>query len=232
MKPTQTLRAIVVVALGTIAVVAPTDVGAVDSGRRDSVALEPGLATFEGRTIDLQKSWGDAEACHVAEDLTVTCYRSEAAMDAAHGLVAKTGDDYPSAANGYASCGSYLRLYKNTYYNTPALYLSTRRLVDDPVVVRVRQLGVELQDRWLLRHLPIRQLRGWQHLSGPVLGLVGACDHGLRLGQRPVERADLLSRGARRRSTFSSGHRAKSRAGQGVLVGPGAAADREFRHSL
>ena len=113
-------------ALGTIAVIAPTDAGAVDSGRGELVLVERGKATFEGRTIDLQKGWGDAEACHVAEDLTTTCYRSEAAMDAAHGLNVRTGGDYPSAANGYASCGSSLRLYWNSYYNSPVLYLTTR----------------------------------------------------------------------------------------------------------
>ncbi len=126
MQLTLTARALLAVAMGAIAVIAPTDAGAVDQGQPPDVSLQRGRATFEGRTIDLQKGWGAAQACHVAEDLEVTCYRSERAMDKAHGLDRNGGGDYPSAANGYASCGSYLRLYKYNYYSTPALYLTSR----------------------------------------------------------------------------------------------------------
>jgi len=125
MKLTLTLRALAVVAIGA-AVIAPTDAGAVDSGRSIATQAPVGRADFEGRTIDLQKGWGDAQACHVAEDLNVTCWRTEAAMDDALGVAHYAGGDYPSEANGYASCGSSLRLYKNSYYNTPVLYLTTR----------------------------------------------------------------------------------------------------------
>jgi hypothetical protein len=126
MRLTLIARAVVVVAMGAVAVIAPADAGAVGSGRSRDLASERGLATFEGRTIDLQQGWGDAKACHVAEDLAITCYRSERAMDASHGLDVRSGGDYPSAANGYISCGSSLRLYWDTYYSYPVLYLTTR----------------------------------------------------------------------------------------------------------
>lgn len=126
MKLTLTTRALFAVAIGALAVIAPTDAGAIDSGGRAARPEPPTTATFEGRTIDLRTGWGDAQACHVAEDFAVTCHRSEAAMDKAHGLAVRAGGDYPSAANGYASCGSSLRLYKYNYYSTPVLYLTTR----------------------------------------------------------------------------------------------------------
>jgi hypothetical protein len=126
MKLNLTARALVAVSMGAIAIIAPTDAGAVDSGRASPAAAERGRANFEGRSIDLQKGWGNAKACHVSETLEVTCYRSEKAMDKAMGLSARAGGDYPSAANGYASCGSSLRLYRNNYYSSPVLYLTTR----------------------------------------------------------------------------------------------------------
>jgi len=127
MRLSLTARALMAAALGTIAIIAPTDAGAVNDGRDVASEASKGRANFEGRTIDLQKGWGDAQACHVAEDFSVTCYRSEKAMDKALGLAHRGGGDYPNAANGYASCWSSLRLYKNSYYGTPVLYLTTRQ---------------------------------------------------------------------------------------------------------
>lgn len=129
MNLSLTARALIAVALGAIAVITPTDAGAVDNGvdgREVAAAASLGKAQFEGRTIDLKKGWGDAQACHVREDLSVKCYRTEKAMDADLGLAHRAGGDYPSNANGYASCSSSLRLYSYSYYGTPVLYLTTR----------------------------------------------------------------------------------------------------------
>ncbi|MGI9644114.1 MAG: hypothetical protein ACR2O6_02245 [Ilumatobacteraceae bacterium] len=127
MNLSLTARALIAAALGAIAVITPTDAGAVNNGR-DVVVDEArlGKARFNGREIDLQKGWGNAKACHVAEDLSVTCYGSERAMDNALGVAHRAGGDYPSSANGYASCGSSLRLYSYNYYGSPVLYLTTR----------------------------------------------------------------------------------------------------------
>ncbi len=126
MKLSLTARALVAVAMGAIAVIAPTDAGALDNGKSSAVA-ERGLAEFEGRTIDLKEGWGDARACHVDENLDVTCYRSEAQMDRALGLSATDRGGAPSEAHGFASCSSSLRLYWNSYYSGPVLYLTSRQ---------------------------------------------------------------------------------------------------------
>lgn len=120
-------RALLAVAVGAITVFAASDAGAVDNGKDGGdIAAVSSIAQFEGRSIDLKQGWGDAQACHVAEDLSITCFRTEKQMDDALGLKHVAGGDYPSAANGYASCGSSLRLYRNSYYSTPVLYLTTR----------------------------------------------------------------------------------------------------------
>lgn len=130
MKRNLTLRALLVLGLGAVAVITPNAAGAIDSGRSSGsveVVDDLGVARFEGRQIDLKTSWGDAEACHVTNDLDVTCYRTERQMDRALGINAASGGDYPSAANGYATCGSSLKLYWGSYYNTPVLYMTVRQ---------------------------------------------------------------------------------------------------------
>lgn len=135
MKLTMTSRALAAVALGAVLVIGSTGVSAVDRGNADTddppgreigEDRSNGRANFEGRTIDLQQSWEDAQACHVAEDLSITCYRTEQAMDAALGLAHVAGGDYPNQANGFSSCGSSLKLYRYNYYGTPVLYLTVR----------------------------------------------------------------------------------------------------------
>lgn len=136
MRTTLISRALLTVALGAVAVIAPSGADAVNPngdnngsdapGRDIAAEASMGRANFDGRTIDLQKSWEDAEACHVAQDLSVTCYRTEKEMDDTLGIAHRGGGDYPSQANGYSSCGSSLKMYKNSYYGTPVLYLTTR----------------------------------------------------------------------------------------------------------
>ncbi len=132
MKLNMTVRALLAVTLGAVALTAPGNAGAIDSGQSSPPGAEVGRAPdvgqarFEGRTIDLKRGWGEAKACHVDNELDVTCYRSERAMEKALGINAASGGDYPSAANGYATCGSSLKLYWGSYYNTPVLYMTVR----------------------------------------------------------------------------------------------------------
>lgn len=136
MRLTLTLRALLTVALGAVALVVPAAAGAVNPDGDHPHGEPPGLdvaterslgrAQFEGRTINLQDSWEDAEACHIAQDLAITCYKTEKEMDDALGLAHRAGGDYPSQANGFATCGSSLKLYKNKYYGTPVAYLTVR----------------------------------------------------------------------------------------------------------
>lgn len=133
------------IALATIAslVIGPFAAHAAEPGITQPAAEEPSdssgtdlrsLAAFEGVSLDLSKSWGDAGACWVDEDGAATCYRTEKDMDAA--IVAAGGDlGYPAArpdredlANGarMASCSSSLRLYRNNSYSGGTLYLTQR----------------------------------------------------------------------------------------------------------
>lgn len=98
-----------------------------------AVAAERSAASFEGRSLDLSKSWGDAQACWVDEKGSATCFRSEEQMDRA--LVAAGKDlkstNPPTAEDkreGYraATCSSSLRLYRNNSYGGGVLYLSQR----------------------------------------------------------------------------------------------------------
>lgn len=88
------------------------------------------LASFEGRTVDLSKGWGAAQAC-VEIDGALSCYRSEAEMDVAHPELGVS----PSAAKPadgvvpMAECSSSLRLYDGTNYATPMITLTTRQTV-------------------------------------------------------------------------------------------------------
>lgn len=90
-------------------------------------------AHFEGATIDLSESWGDATSC--AElDGAVYCYRTESQLLEAHpelddqtsvGVDAMTTTDGVSLASG---CSTALRLYSGTGYSGNALYLTSRYL--------------------------------------------------------------------------------------------------------
>ncbi len=78
------------------------------------------LATFEGTTINLHDGWGVAQACTSDGNVT-TCYRSEAAMDRATSVAARSISITP-----LASCASSLRLYRSTSYGGAVLQLTTR----------------------------------------------------------------------------------------------------------
>jgi hypothetical protein len=78
------------------------------------------VATFEGSTIDLQEGWGAARAC-TSGGTSTTCYRSEAAMDRATAVAARSIEITP-----FAACSSSLRLYRSTSYGGSVLQLTTR----------------------------------------------------------------------------------------------------------
>lgn len=109
----------VVMALAVTLVVSPTAGAAVD----------PSIAVYEGRTIDLRESWEGARACAVMPSLT-ECYDSEAAMSAAHPEFggSKSSDGLRAMLT---DCSSSLRLYDGTSYSGSVLLLSTRGLVQN-----------------------------------------------------------------------------------------------------
>ncbi len=146
MKLTLTSRALISIATGA-ALILPLTASAAESGR--APAIEPGteapgleiaersIAKFEGREIDLSKSWEDATACWVHEDLAVTCYRTEAELDAAvaRSTPDRMDDEINSSlgegfarANGFraAYCSTSARLYKGSFYSYSLLYISSR----------------------------------------------------------------------------------------------------------
>lgn len=107
------------------------------------------VATFEGEPINLSISWGDAHAC--AEiDATVTCYRTEADMDAAIAELSTASTPAASStavsdtrqaafrvgpvafAGGIvtaATCSTSLRLYRSTSYTGSVLLLTSRSII-------------------------------------------------------------------------------------------------------
>lgn len=81
------------------------------------------IASFEGELINLAEDWGEAHACAIAVD-GARCYRSEADMDAAEGVMPEPGGRVP-----LANCSSKLRLYDGTSYGGEVLELQTRTVL-------------------------------------------------------------------------------------------------------
>jgi len=90
----------------------------------DEVDKQPGMAMFEREQINLQQSWGEATACLVDQQGNATCYRTEKEMD----LVLAVQDGVSATQSRAASCGSSLRLYRNTSWGSSVLYLSQRNV--------------------------------------------------------------------------------------------------------
>lgn len=99
------------VGIGLVAVSASTTgVSAADAS--------PGqIATFQGRTFDMSRGWGQATACTIT-DTGASCYRSETEMDSA------IAADLP--ASRALSCSTSLRLYDGTGQTGAVISLSTR----------------------------------------------------------------------------------------------------------
>ncbi len=110
-----------------------------DAERGDRPAKAGATATFEGETLNLAESWGDAVACMVWPEATgtVECFASEAEMDArvaaleaalgapstmSTGAAALTA----SVAAAGTNCSNYLRLYDGTSYTGATLYIRSR----------------------------------------------------------------------------------------------------------
>jgi hypothetical protein len=110
-------------------------VGAV-TGASPSGATAPGevtpdegvIATFEGRTLNLAESWGEAQACISDDPRTARCYRSEAEMDAAEGgtVEAVARGSVESSDAVQAACSSSVRLYRLTGFGGGVLQLTTQ----------------------------------------------------------------------------------------------------------
>lgn len=69
------------------------------------------IASFEGKKIDLSKSWGTARACNVKRD-GIVCFRTTEQSDAQAARQAGTASTF--GAQGY--CSTPLRLYEHGYY--------------------------------------------------------------------------------------------------------------------
>lgn len=88
---------------------------------------QEGMATFEGRSIDLRGGWGEAEACLVSETTgPARCFRTEDELLASLATGAVTTESEDVVASTASACSSSLRLYDGTSYTGAVLYLSTR----------------------------------------------------------------------------------------------------------
>ncbi|WP_425489906.1 peptidase inhibitor family I36 protein [Actinopolyspora biskrensis] len=85
----------------------------------DTVTSEPGLAKFEGKTIDLSEGWGEARSCVVHSPEQVKCYRTREQADKVLGYdptqdpkVAASA--YKASAASVPSCPkAWICLYKD-----------------------------------------------------------------------------------------------------------------------
>jgi hypothetical protein len=84
------------------------------------------VAVFEGETLDLARSWDDANACLVWQQKGITeCFRTEAEMDTRIAALDTASVSAKSGGGGTtaSTCSGYLRLYDATSYGSPVLYL-------------------------------------------------------------------------------------------------------------
>jgi hypothetical protein len=102
----------------TLALAFAPALGGLTAGPVEAETAQPSTAVFEGRTLDLSRSWGEATACWVRPDGTV-CYRSEAQMGAAQ--AATTTPDTIEA-----TCSTTLKLFDGTSWTGQVLALGTR----------------------------------------------------------------------------------------------------------
>ncbi|GGK22845.1 hypothetical protein GCM10010124_14250 [Pilimelia terevasa] len=82
-----------VVTAGALAAVLGTVGVASASSTAESAGPEPGMATFEGKLIDLRKGWGEARVCDVYSARDVRCFRTagQAADGRGAGLASDLG---------------------------------------------------------------------------------------------------------------------------------------------
>lgn len=106
-----------------IAVVAPATTATTAVAGPTGRDLAGGRASFEGTTLNLAAGWGAARACAVTPTAT-TCYRSEAAMDAALAAT-RTVLSTTLEITPLATCGSSLRLYDGTSFGGQVISFTT-----------------------------------------------------------------------------------------------------------
>jgi hypothetical protein len=126
-------RSFVAVAVGLSAVVLAGQI----AGAQEAVGEAPveGVqATFEGGTLNLAESWGEAAACIESSD-GVECFRTDSELNTAMRRlnVAEPGVIGAGVADGgvvaLASCSSSLRLYRSINWAGGTLVLTTRGVV-------------------------------------------------------------------------------------------------------
>lgn len=136
MKLRLTSRALIAAAIGATICI-PVAAQAADPGNAagSDVALEHradrSIAAFEGRNIDLSQDWGDAKACLIDEAGDASCYRSEAALDAAmkaKGMPVAADESRPNGIRGLlsanaATCGVSARFYSGFWYSGNVLVI-------------------------------------------------------------------------------------------------------------
>jgi hypothetical protein len=90
------------------------------------------IASFEGRTIDLRKGWGQATAC-VSDGQSTTCFRTEKQLQVWLGEPSTEARAALSTGSSgqlrSTACATTLRLYDGTGYTSPTLYLTARNTV-------------------------------------------------------------------------------------------------------
>ncbi len=115
----------------TVLLVAVPSVASASVDRAPQPAVRGVLAEFEGTTINLAVSWGDAHACAVSQAATM-CYRSEAEMNAASVEQLSLSSSAAPTEAGVgdvsiaAACSSSLRLYDGTSYGGNTVNFTTR----------------------------------------------------------------------------------------------------------
>lgn len=135
---TTTSVVILIAVLGAAASMAGADEGAgrPRAGGETGGTGSEGVASFEGRQIDLAVSWEGAGACIVWQLDDIQCFKSERELEQ-HVIAAEdtlstetstlsTSAELLVTAAASSSCGSYLRLYDYTSYGGSSLWLASR----------------------------------------------------------------------------------------------------------
>ncbi|HRE00172.1 MAG TPA: hypothetical protein PLV68_02665 [Ilumatobacteraceae bacterium] len=86
---------------------------------------DPAHARFNGRAIDLARSWEGAHAC-IQFDTETNCYETEAMWEAAHPDHASPAPATNHQAAPLATCATALKLYDGTSYTGTSLFITTR----------------------------------------------------------------------------------------------------------
>lgn len=112
-----------------VAVLLPLGLPSKASSSESPEDREDGIATFEGRRIDLRDGWGEAEACaDWGRSQTVECFRSEDELLQRAAELSMTGQSNTLLASSSSTCPSALKLYDGLSYTGSVLYLYKRTI--------------------------------------------------------------------------------------------------------